>query len=293
MTISRADLPAIALYPGLQELVRELERSLGQAHRDALLEILKGWGDLGYMMTPTQARGVVQATLRGWPELTAARYDELINRIFDTGFMVGVLDTGVIRAPDHGDQMVVEWLKNNRAGFVPALRTFSEGERRFFEVVIGDAYAGVDETGRERAFDLDRMVRRVRGRSEEARYKVERVVRTETAKATALGRIMSWENDTERDFYHYHWVATHDDRTKDVSFKFEREGPYGFSQIKRLWTIDHNEPQLVTNRHTGRIETQISSFNCRCTPARTPKDPLELFQEGLIDRDAYTAMEAA
>lgn len=293
MTLDREDFGNLSLYPGLEELARELEKSLGAAHRDVLLEILKGWNDLGSLMTPTQARQVVQGSLRAWPELTAARYDELINRIFNSGFMVGVLDTGVIRGPDQGDQMVVEWLKNNRRGFIPALRTFGEGERRFFEEIIEDAYAGVDVTGRPRAFDLDRMVRRVRSRSDEAKYKVERVVRTETAKATALGRIMSWENDPERDFYHYAWVATHDDRTKDVSLKFEQEGPYGFSQIKRLWMIDHNEPQLVRNRHTGRMETQTSAFNCRCTPARFPKEPRELYDEGLIGREEFAAMEAA
>lgn len=292
MPVDRTDFPNLSLYPGLAKLAYELELSLGSAHEDVLREILKGWNELGPLMTPTQARQVVQASLRGWPELTAARHDALINEIFGAGFMIGMLDTGVIRRPDQGDMMVVEWLKSNRRGFVPSLRTFSDEERRFFEEVIGDAYAGVDATGRLRAFDLDRMVRRVRARSEEARYKVERVVRTETAKATALGRIMSWENDQDRDLYKYHWVATHDDRTKDVSLMFERGGPYEFSQIKRLWTVDHNEPKLVRNRHTGRMEIQTSAFNCRCTPARTPKEPVELFQEGLIGREEYEAMEA-
>ncbi len=292
--IDRADFPTISLYPGLGEIVRELETSLGVAHEDLLREILKGWNELGSLMSPTQARQVVQSVLLGWPELTAVKYEKLINRLFQSGFMIGVLDTGVIRQPDHGDQMVVEWLKHNRQGFVPSLRSFGDDERRFFERVIGDAYGGVDEeTGQPRAFDLDRMVRRVRSRSEEAKYKVERVVRTETAKATALGRIMSWENDQDRDFYRYHWVATHDDRTKDVSLMFESRGPYDFSQIKRLWTVDHNEPKLVRNRHTGKMETQVSAFNCRCTPARTPKDPRELHDEGLISRDEYLAMEAA
>ncbi len=293
MPIDRSDFPTISLYPGLGEIVRELETSLGVAHEDLLREILKGWTELGSLMSPTQARQVVQSVLLSWPELTAYKYENLINRLFDAGFMIGVLDTGVVRQPDHGDQMVVEWLKTNRQGFVPSLRSFGDDERRFFERVIGDAYGGVDEeTGQPRAFDLGRMVRRVRSRSEEAKYKVERVVRTETAKATALGRIMSWENDQDRDFYRYHWVATHDDRTKDVSLMFESQGPYDFSQIKRLWTVDHNEPKLVRNRHTGKTETQVSSFNCRCTPARTPKDPRELYDEGLISRDEYLAMES-
>lgn len=292
MPLSREDFGNLDLYPGLAEVARELEAVLGASYQDALYEIAKAWQEFGPTMSATQARQAVQGVLEAWPELTAAAYDRVINRIFEHGFMVGILDTGVVVGPDQGDAMTVEWLKNNRRGFIPALRSFSEEERSFFEEAIADAYRGADVTGRARPFDLNAMISRVQYRSSEARYKIERVVRTETAKATNLGRISAWGNDPERDFYDYWWVATHDDRTKDVSFMFEDGAPYTFDRIKQLWTVDHNEPKLVRNRHTGKREVQTSSFNCRCTAARTPKDPEELYSEGLISREEFSAMAA-
>jgi len=288
--ITRADMPNLRFVPGVVELARELERVLGESYADLVRSIVKSWEEVGPSLTPTEARHIVARALRAWPELTAAAYHEVIDRLFEFGFMVGILDTGITVRPDEGDRMAVQWLKANPQGFIPALRNFSEDERRLFERVIAESYAGVDEEGRRRPFDLDYMVRRVRDRSDEARYKVERVVRTETAKVTSLGRIAAWGDDPERDWYNYHWVATHDDRTKDVSLLFEREGPYSYDQIRHRWTVDHNRPIFVVNRHTLRGEYQTSAFNCRCTVARTPKSEEELFAEGLVSRAEYEAM---
>jgi len=132
----------------------------------------------------------------------------------------------------------------------------------------------------------------VQERTAAARSAVELVVRTETAKVTSLGRIAAWDNDADKYLYDYHWVATHDDRTKDVSLFFEREGPYEFDQIKKRWTEDHNKPWPVTNRHTGKFEYQTSAYNCRCTAARSPKSPERLLEQGLISREQYEAMAA-
>lgn len=293
MPIAPFDVRQLRLYPGVGELARELERVMGESYVELLDQIVKSWQDLGPALTPTAARRVVEELLRNWPDRAIAVYADSIDRIFWTGFMVGVADTGVQVGPDHGDQMALDWLKRNPQGFIPALRNFAEGERRFFEDVLHDAYAGVDVEGRVRPFDLDDMVGRVEERSDAATYKIERVIRTETAKATSLGRIAAWENDSDRYLYWYHWVATHDERTKDVSLLFEREGPYEFDQIRKRWVEDHNQPWPVTNRHTGENEYQTSAYNCRCTAARTPKEPGELLAQGLVTREQYEAMAVA
>lgn len=293
MPIDPADIRNVRFYPGVTEIARELEAALGESYHDLLADIVKRWEALGTGITPTAARHEVENALRSWPAAATTLYADVIDRIFWAGFMVGVADTGVMLAPDAGDAIAVEWIKNNPHGFVPSLKHFADGERQFFEEVMADAYAGVDVEGKIRPFDLDNMVRRVEERSDEARYKIERVVRTETAKVTSLGRIAAWDNDADRYLFKYHWVATHDARTKDVSLLFERQGPYEFDGIKRRWVEDHNTPIRVINRRTGRVEHQISAFNCRCTAARTPKEPDELLSQGLITRDQYRLMTAA
>jgi hypothetical protein len=292
MPIDPADIAHLTIYPGVQEIAQSLEAVLGASYEGLLSEIAEGWRKLGPELTPITAREVVSEKLLMWPELTAGAYADLIDNIFYAGFMVGVVDTGVRIAPDHGDAMALDWIKGNPDGFVPALRRFADDERKFFEEVLRDAYAGVDREGKIRPFSFRSMIDRVQARTGAARSAVELVVRTETAKVTSLGRIAAWDNDADKYLYDYHWVATHDDRTKDVSLLFERDGPYEFDGIKKRWTDDHNKPWPVVNRRTNRLEYQTSAYNCRCTAARTPKSPERMLEQGLITRGQYEAMVA-
>jgi hypothetical protein len=274
----------------VRDIAQSLESVLGDAYTGLLDKIVEDWRAQGGMLTPTLARQIVERELLEWPMITAGQYAGLIDDIFVAGFMVGIADTGVRVGPDHGDAMALDWIKSNQHGFIPALQRFADDERKFFEDVLGDAYKGVDREGRIRPFDLDDMTRRVQEHTQATKSSIERVVRTETAKVTSLGRIAAWDNDPDKYLYDYHWVATHDDRTKDVSLLFEREGPYEFDGIKQRWTEDHNKPWPVINRHTNKLEYQTSAFNCRCTAARAPKSPDTLLAQGLITREQHEAM---
>jgi hypothetical protein len=279
-------------YPDVEAIGDVLRQRLAASWREALAAIIDRWRELerGGRLNANTMRMAVQDVLSAWPDVVATQYDELIDRIFALGFAIGVEDTGVRVVPDHGDQMVLDWLKENEHGFIPALRGMAADNIRQIERIIEDAYKGQDQLGEEAPFDLDDMVRRVTERVDIGDSRAELIVRTETAKATALGRIAAWGKDALRDWYHYHWIATPDDRVKDVSLLFEREGPYTWEQIRHRWEVDHNTPVLVRNRHTGKMEYQTSAFNCRCTVARTPKEPLELFNEGKISRQEYEDM---
>lgn len=272
-----------------------LQQRLVVSWRQAIQAIAEEWRGLKTMnrLNPRTAAQAAAGVLARWPEITAAQYADIIDRLFMGGFIRGAADTGLTGAnwgPDHGDRMVVDWLKTNPNGFVPALQNLGEDGRQRIDQIISEAYAGRDELGEERPFDLDDMVRRVGEQVDIGANRAELIVRTETAKATALGRIAAWGNDPERDWYWYHWIATPDDRTKDVSLLFEMGGPYNYNDIKRIWEVDHNHPVFVRNRHTGRMEWQTSAYNCRCTVARTPKDPRELLAEGKITQAEYERM---
>lgn len=265
----------------------ELAAGMGDEWRAALRDIVERWhalegaGDL----TRETAQEVARQVLEEWPDLIVDRYEDLLDRIYVSGFLAGIVDTGVVVGADSGDRNVLRWIMQNPAGFVPALANVSDDGVAKVQEILAESYAG------ERPFDLDEMSRAVTTEvGEIGRQRAELIVRTETAQATALGRIEAWRNDPDRDEYWYHWIATHDDRTKDVSYVFERGGPYTFDEILELWTVDHRTPQLVLNRWTNRMEWQTSMYNCRCSCSRTPKPPKVLHDEGLISDREYAAM---
>lgn len=281
-------------HPDIDIIAQVLQLRLATSWREAIAKIIDEWRTLESegRLNPTTSRLAVQHVLHEWPEVTAQLYDDIVDRLFTLGFATGVADTGLRAVPDAGDAMTVQWLKQSPQGFIPALRGMADDGRRAIEKVIAGAYEGRDELGEPQPFDLDDMVERTLRRVDVGENRATLIVRTETAKVTALGRISAWGDDPQRDYYEYHWIATHDTRVKDVSLVFEAEGPYTWEQIKRRWEVDHNQPQLVRNRRTGRMEYQVSAFNCRCTVARTPKQPEQLFNEGKITRDQYEDMEA-
>lgn len=267
--------------PEIEKLKEELERILKGAWDTALQEILKEWERLKGLglLTYSAASQIVRSILSFWPEAVAASSTEFINKIFNVSFAAGVVDTELKVSPDIGDLESLTWMTHQRNGFVPALKGIAEEGRQAIEEILKDAHEpGVP-------YDLDIMQAKVRDAVEGvSKNKAELIVRTETAKISALGRIAAWGDDPDRDWYMYHWIATPDNRVKDISLKFEREGPYDYDKIKSIWEHDHNEPQLVRNRKTGKMEFQISAFNCRCSVARSPKNREQLENEGKVSR---------
>lgn len=264
-----------------------LEVSLSHSFASALSRVLERWQrlmDSGSFDYDT-ALQAAQMEFERWPTSTLGDVEHLVDRLFVAGFMRGVVDVGnMVFGPDQQDVNVLDWMKNNPNGFIPALKDLSRTAVKRIENVVEQAYSG------EIPFDLDTMseeVRRVAGVGE-SRSRL--IVRTETAKATSLGRIMAWSDDPDRDYYDYYWIAVHDDRAKDISLKWDRESPYTYEEIRHLWLVEHNSPQRIRNRHTGRMEWQTSAYNCRCTAARLPKSLEKLLAEGLISQEEYEAV---
>lgn len=265
--------------PDIEELIAELSRRLVGAWESVLEKIkkvllsLRRQGEL-YLHSALTA---VRVILHKWPEETAEANYDILKRVFSSSFATGMIDTELGVYPDQGDMQSFDWLTHQRNGFLPAIKDMSVENQKKIEQIITSSYTEPD------AFDLDLTVRKIQDATgDSGKSKAELIVRTESAKISALGRIFAWGKDNRRDWYNYYWIATPDDRVKDISLKFEREGPYDYDTIKRIWEKDHNEPQLVRNRKTGKMEYQISAFNCRCTCARAPKSREALEREGKV-----------
>jgi hypothetical protein len=268
--------------PEIKKLEQELEAILIGSLAKLLLAIKRAWAYLRRIGTLTLATALSEARrlLQEWPSETYIEAEPFVRKMFATSFAAGMIDTELKVSPDQGDEMSLDWINHERNGFVPALQNLSEESMQIIRDTLEDSY----KIGGE--FDLDPMVNKIRDQTTElGKERAELIVRTETAKISALGRIAAWGKDQDRDWYNYWWIATPDDRVKDISLKFEREGPYEYGKIKSIWEHDHHEPQLVRNRKTGKMEYQISAFNCRCTVARSPKQRQQLVDEGKVSQE--------
>lgn len=268
--------------PQLNQIKRDLQIRLGAKWTEAIDAVIAEWEELDANNNFNYATALIAARmiLQNFP-MIAAEFEDLITEMFGVSFNAGILDTELTIEPDEGDMQALDWLKNNRNGFIPSLKNMSQSGLRRIEEVLRQAYMNGGE------FNLQKMTQAVRDATQIGKNRAELIVRTETAKISALGRIFAWGNDNYKDHYWYEWIATPDDRTKDVSLKFEREGPYSYDDIKKRWETDHNQPILVKNRHTGKEEYQVSAYNCRCSVARFPKDLHELLDEGKITQREY------
>lgn len=198
--------------------------------------------------------------------------EPILDELFHRGFRAGAQDAGGITAPDAGDLHALEWLKMNPTGYLAALGSVGQSEAAWFSKNLPGK-------------SLPDALALVRSRGTDVVPKLERIVRTDSEKAAALGRLLSWTDDPNRDYFNYGWLPVHDDRTKDVSLLFERRNPMTFWQLRKTFEVDHVAPVMVTNRHTGRREAQISAFNCRCQIARWPKRRAQLVREGLLSQN--------
>ncbi len=225
---------------------------------------------------PSERRllNAVAASFTAWEARVVDSLWPIIFRLYTTGLTAGAAEAEVGFRPDLPDENAVRAMAETTHGIVPALQHFVEEERVFAEKVIHSAFTG------EMVPDLDEIVKKIQGRVSKEKWRIERIVRTETAKIAGFGRLQSWEADPRRDHYYYHWLATIDGRQKKVSEKFMREGPYTFEKIKELWTTP--VAQVFVG---GKWIMQDDRFNQRCTVSRTLKPAKVLVMEGLIDKD--------
>ncbi len=192
-------------------------------------------------------------------------------QLYSTGLKQGMAEISLTMGANLPDMNAVRFLATQPEGMVPALQGFVEEERAWVEQVVRNSF----DKG---SFDRKEMIKEIDARVPRETWRLNRIVRTETSKVAGMGRLHAWEQDPQREWYHYNWIATIDGRHKDVSLKFMKEGPYTFEQAKILWT---NPVATVYNRKTHKIESQNDRFNNRCTLSRRMKTRDELIAQGI------------
>lgn len=242
--------------------------ALTDAHHKVLSAAMRSVGSTDELLRN------LRSVMWSFPAIASQDAESAMDALFEQGFKAGATDAGA--SPDAGDQHALEWLKTNPIGFLSALSSFGQSESRWFEKNLAGK-------------PLPEALALARRRGTDANYKLERIVRTDEQKATSLGRLLSWVDDPNRDYYNYGWFPLHDGREKDVSILFERRNPMTYWELRKTFEVDHVVPKLVINRHTGRKEAQVSAFNCRCEVARWPKPRWQLVRDGLISQTETAA----
>ena len=237
----------------------------------------------------TDLNAVIRAMTEGftaWERVLKRQAEPFLFQLYNIGAQASAAELGFTFDALAADPNVVRWLANQPTGLVPALKGLVEAEQEHVEEVIRRSF----EEGTP--FDLPDVTRALREKTEVSVSRARLIVRTETTKAVGMGRLAAWEQDTERAWYDYHWVATLDGRHKLISEKLMREGPYEFEEIKQLWV--HQEA-WVYDPVKRRWVYQIGHYNCRCTITRTLKSRARLEREtslSVAELDELYGLEA-
>mgnify|MGYP001558581831 CR=1 FL=1 len=267
------------MAPRRRPTPRVLPAKITDAHSAALLSSLTAThldllkAAIQRARTTEELRATFRSAMRAYPSVAASAAEKHLDKLFVQGFRKGARGAGAQHL-DAGDHQALEWLKTNPIGFLSSLGSFGQSEARWLDQHLR---AGTP---------LNQARAVVARRAADAAYKLERVVQTDRQKASALGRLLAWRDDENRDAYFYGWFPVHDDREKDVSLLFERRNPMTYWQLRKTFEVDHVIPKMVTNRKTGRREAQVSAYNCRCDVARWPKSRGQLVREGLLSQEA-------
>lgn len=201
--------------------------------------------------------GLAQA-LKEWAKVNEMAADLAFQRLFKLGVNAGAVSEFKGGKLGSNDQNTFDVLTEGKYRIGERIKMFADDAVKEFAKVIKDAYTPEGE------FSVDAMTKKMREAVPAQRYALERIARTETSNATALGRLFAWENDTDRDYYDYRWNATPDNRTREMKRIRAAGNPYSFSELKFLWF--HNHQQLPNGKW------QLGAANCRCSSSRTPRD---------------------
>lgn len=199
----------------------------------------------------------VDDLVRQWQQQVSADLDKAFEELYQRGFMAGVLDTGVRPAEKTADRNALAFIRANPNRIGSRIKIFASGLVEKFRPIIAGAYTA------EGTYSLRALYDQMKEVVPAERYKLERIVRTETASVSNNGRISAWEQDPYKYFWDYHWNASPDNRVKLISMWRMNHGPYTLDEIKFLW---EHQGQVIAGKQWWDM------YNQRCAVSRSPRD---------------------
>jgi len=231
-------------------------KDLGAQAEEKLLAGLTSEINEYFSLNPTplgyaEATVAVERIVSNWIKTSTGDVDEYIGTLMGLGYLAG-LESSDIPNITISDLEVVRQISADPKRIGNSIITFSRGIVNDFRSIISEVYG---PTGTHTVGDAVTMMQ---SRVNSERWKLERIVRTETAQSSGAGRFMGWSRDSERDYYEYHWIAAIDNRTKEISRVRAEGSPYTFAEAKYLW--EHQE-QLIDGKWWA------DQYHQRCLPA--------------------------
>jgi len=193
----------------------------------------------------------LKKTILGWQIKENKEVFDNVSDLFNKGVQAGIKQTGI--PVDEQIYSDLSWQTYRQTGIAPAVNRFADDVFKDLSQIVRKHY----ELKKE--IPLYRTQRDVNSYLRDARYKTERIVKTETAKHANMGVLKAWEEDPEKEFYQYYWENPEDGRSKRISLIRKEGNPYSFMEISFLWK---NQEQMIK----GKFEND--SYNQRCSLSR-------------------------
>ena len=208
-------------------------------------------------MTQTQIIAGVEDLVRDWTKKQQEKLDGVFRQLHEQGFIAGTAASGVKTAMKVADKLALEWIARNPNRIGASITTFGSELVDQFRGIIAESF------GPEGAYSVPELRNRMSELVETERYKLERIVRTEVAGVSGIGRLLGWSKDPDKYYYEYLWINPMDDRSKPISKWRVLNGPYTYDEAVFLW-----------ERQGQNIEGKIylDFYNQRCSLARRPID---------------------
>jgi len=199
----------------------------------------------------------IMSIVKDWQDSMSGKLGVAFDDLYLWGMTSGIVDAGIKPAMGLADKLAMEFIKINPKRIGERINQFSQTLVDKFREVIVESYT---PTG---IFDVGNLVSECGKIVTTERYKLERIVRTETASISNYGRILGWERDEYKDYYNYNWNASPDNRVKPISMWRMKNNPYTFDEIKFLW---ENQEQFILGKWFNDV------FNQRCSISRSPRE---------------------